>query len=90
MARSSWAICACAFFLVLILCHQFVSVEGRRHLKRKKFSKQVIKNTLSNVAKGGVGITESRQAKASKVAYVEDFRPTAPGHSPGVGHSIKN
>jgi hypothetical protein len=21
---------------------------------------------------------------------VDDFRPTAPGHSPGVGHSIKN
>ncbi|KAI5319349.1 Hypothetical predicted protein [Prunus dulcis] len=21
---------------------------------------------------------------------VEDFRPTAPGHSPGVGHSIEN
>ncbi|CAN0864184.1 hypothetical protein LINGRAHAP2_LOCUS8884 [Linum grandiflorum] len=21
---------------------------------------------------------------------VDDFRPTAPGHSPGVGHSINN
>ncbi|GFY86504.1 hypothetical protein Acr_05g0001430 [Actinidia rufa] len=23
-------------------------------------------------------------------AHVDDFRPTAPGHSPGVGHSIQN
>ncbi|MCI40441.1 hypothetical protein A2U01_0061674, partial [Trifolium medium] len=22
--------------------------------------------------------------------YVEAFRPTTPGHSPGVGHSVKN
>ncbi|KAJ9170721.1 hypothetical protein P3X46_018810 [Hevea brasiliensis] len=22
--------------------------------------------------------------------HVDDFRPTAPGHSPGVGHSIQN
>ncbi|GAV90337.1 hypothetical protein CFOL_v3_33746 [Cephalotus follicularis] len=22
--------------------------------------------------------------------HVEDFRPTTPGHSPGVGHSLKN
>ena len=22
--------------------------------------------------------------------HVDDFRPTAPGHSPGVGHSLQN
>ncbi|KAF5178811.1 hypothetical protein FRX31_031601 [Thalictrum thalictroides] len=31
------------------------------------------------------GHTDSRPP-----GHVEDFRPTAPGHSPGIGHSIHN
>ncbi|KAJ0097105.1 hypothetical protein Patl1_28742 [Pistacia atlantica] len=78
------------FFLVLILSNEFICVEGR-HLKSrlcKKCSKHV-KNTLS-VQKGGVQATDSSQEKTSKAEYVDDFRPTTPGHSPGVGHSINN
>jgi hypothetical protein len=26
----------------------------------------------------------------SPPGHVDDFRPTAPGHSPGVGHSLQN
>ncbi|MED6137415.1 hypothetical protein PIB30_064841 [Stylosanthes scabra] len=29
-------------------------------------------------------------SKRNLEGYVEAFRPTAPGHSPGVGHSINN
>ncbi|XP_044508141.1 precursor of CEP7-like [Mangifera indica] len=79
---------ACFFILVLILSHEFTCIEGR-HLKSrlcKKCSKHA-DNTLG-VAKGKA--TESRQEQASKVEYVDDFRPTTPGHSPGVGHSINN
>ncbi|KAG8641249.1 hypothetical protein MANES_13G126600v8 [Manihot esculenta] len=30
------------------------------------------------------------QSSPPPPAHVDDFRPTAPGHSPGVGHSIQN
>lgn len=39
--------------------------------------------------KSGAKMT-SGQVVTSKIATVEDFRPTAPGHSPGVGHDIHN
>ncbi|OMP02048.1 hypothetical protein COLO4_11388 [Corchorus olitorius] len=32
----------------------------------------------------------SVKAQAPPPKDAEDFRPTAPGHSPGVGHSIQN
>ncbi|KAM7510368.1 hypothetical protein LguiB_009243 [Lonicera macranthoides] len=37
------------------------------------------------------GANSSKEINSSsKVDVVEDFRPTTPGHSPGVGHSIKH
>ncbi|KAF5736125.1 hypothetical protein HS088_TW14G00260 [Tripterygium wilfordii] len=88
-------ICACGFILVLILCHEVVHVEGRgRHLKShlcKKCNSRHHKNTLNAAAKAGDHhLTGSAQERTSKVEYVDAFRPTAPGHSPGVGHSINN
>ncbi|GLT39030.1 hypothetical protein SLA2020_132380 [Shorea laevis] len=79
------------FLIALIFCQELVDVEGR-HLRRKscrKCSKQQ-ENSLS-ASKGGTHTTKgSGQEKMSKMEYVDDFRPTSPGHSPGVGHSINN
>lgn len=39
----------------------------------------------------GFGDHEVHQEGSRRVEFeVEDFRPTSPGHSPGVGHSINN
>ncbi|EEF39989.1 conserved hypothetical protein [Ricinus communis] len=40
-------------------------------------------------AAGGIGEAESPPPPPAS-GHVDDFRPTAPGHSPGVGHSIQN
>ena len=79
----------CAFLLVLVLYHGILDVEGR-HLKPdqaacNKCSMHV--NTLT-VAKVGDHTNQSEQT--SKMEHVDDFRPTEPGHSPGVGHSINS
>lgn len=82
-----------AFFLiVLILCQELVDVEGR-HLRSKpckKCSKHHGKSTLSAKEDGGRANASSGQEKASKMEHLDDFRPTSPGHSPGIGHSIQN
>ncbi|GMP28042.1 hypothetical protein CsSME_00003755 [Camellia sinensis var. sinensis] len=81
--------CAWGFFLlVLILCNEVVSVDGRRHLKRSNEAK---KNSLKARAGGSERLRNGEKVVGtSKVEYVDDFRPTTPGHSPGVGHSVHN
>lgn len=52
----------------------------------------------NNVNTAGVGSTQSPPSPPSPTVgigaappkNVDDFRPTAPGHSPGVGHSLQN
>ncbi|KAK3222547.1 hypothetical protein Dsin_009572 [Dipteronia sinensis] len=93
----------CVYLVVLIMSHEVLYVEGR-HLKSasrlcKKCSSSSKhhkhKYSLSVAKGGGAGdhhmSTDLRQLERSRKAeYIDDFRPTAPGHSPGVGHSIKN
>lgn len=87
----------CAFMIVMVLSNEIVRVEGR-HLKpnhhgKKRCSKFKVSKSLETNVKGGtVNVNDvsssSAETNVSKVEYVEDFRPTAPGHSPGVGHSV--
>lgn len=70
-------------FLLLILSQEIAFVNGR-HLKCRKCSKGHHRNSSKGGKRGGGSAAE----QASKVEYVEDFRPTAPGHSPGIGHSV--
>lgn len=75
---------ALVLLLFFILHHQSVFVEGR-HL-RSPLSHQ--NHTMS-----GDGMSDDvvHQEGSRRVEYeVDDFRPTTPGHSPGVGHSINN
>lgn len=32
----------------------------------------------------------TKESPPTPAADIDDFRPTTPGHSPGVGHSIEN
>ncbi|KAL0450321.1 UNVERIFIED_CONTAM: Precursor of CEP8 [Sesamum latifolium] len=85
MAKYSKALAICVLLLLLIVCQEIVSAEGR-HLKCRKCSKGHHKNSLRiiNVGSkdGGAG------TQMSKAENVDDFRPTVPGHSPGIGHSV--
>ncbi|KAL0377733.1 UNVERIFIED_CONTAM: Precursor of CEP8 [Sesamum radiatum] len=86
MAKDSKALAICVLILLLlIVCQQIVSVEGR-HLKCRKCSKGHHKKSLRVINVGGKhGGTGTQMSKAENV---DDFRPTVPGHSPGIGHSV--
>ncbi|KAJ7952883.1 Precursor of CEP3 [Quillaja saponaria] len=86
MAKTTSLTFVCSFLLVLLLCSEFVFVEGR-HLKKSGFCRKCSKSYMNARAHG----SNTNQERTSKVEYgVDDFRPTEPGHSPGVGHSFKN
>ncbi|KAK7406570.1 hypothetical protein VNO78_08197 [Psophocarpus tetragonolobus] len=88
---------ACVLLLLFILHHQDFYVEGKRHL-RTRLNRRCSKDgeKFSNEAAHGVGesratTTDAHQGRKERVEFEEkDFRPTSPGHSPGVGHSINN
>ena len=97
MSKSTRMACACVVLLVLILCDEALCVHGR-HLKRRACKKcsrinQMSTNGLKTTDDqlGGPKPASGKQLeRSSKMASVDDFRPTAPGHSPGVGHSMHN
>lgn len=83
---------ACVLFLFLILHQQVLFVQGRKNLRSRRCrecTKPHDENTTVNMNVVAAG--EDHGRKSRRVQYeVEDFRPTSPGHSPGVGHSINN
>ncbi|KAK7252840.1 hypothetical protein RIF29_37072 [Crotalaria pallida] len=94
---------ACVLILFLILHQQDLYVQGR-HLRlrlSRKWSKtreNVKKNVATHHGYGGGDHKSNairdrsmhQESKRREEYEVDDFRPTAPGHSPGVGHSINN
>ncbi|KAJ4964866.1 hypothetical protein NE237_016715 [Protea cynaroides] len=88
--------------LVLVFSHALTSVEGRHLLGKTKVSnKKPItpgEKTESSVARKGGESTSALPDESQAVALahiesiepvgpvIDDFRPTNPGHSPGVGH----
>ncbi|KAL4314235.1 hypothetical protein HN873_050358 [Arachis hypogaea] len=65
----------CLLFLVLILSHDVVLFSEGRTVRKSSAPPDAV----------------SEKSNSSNLhGYVEAFRPTAPGHSPGVGHSINN
>ncbi|KAG2719846.1 hypothetical protein I3843_02G005700 [Carya illinoinensis] len=86
---------ACAtFLLVLILCHEILCVEGRHSKSEEYYCKKCSMHDENSTSTAAKDINDDRHddqlEQTSKVEYVDDFRPTEPGHSPGVGHSIHN
>ncbi|BAU00196.1 hypothetical protein LR48_Vigan06g034600 [Vigna angularis] len=87
---------ACVLLLFLILHHQDLYVQGKRHLKDRlnRWSKDG-ENFSNAVPHGDRGRMhdddDAHEGRKGRVEFEEkDFRPTSPGHSPGVGHSINN
>ena len=92
---TSLQIASCVLLLLLILHQQDLHVQGR-HL-RSRLPKECSKTheNLRNVAGDhGSSATDPHDMHKERKRRVEfevaDFRPTSPGHSPGVGHSIHN
>nr|XP_007155943.1 hypothetical protein PHAVU_003G245600g [Phaseolus vulgaris]ESW27937.1 hypothetical protein PHAVU_003G245600g [Phaseolus vulgaris] len=80
---------AFVLFLFFILSHQSLFVHGR-HL-RSPLCEECSKHQNNSMSGHGISDHEVHQEGSRRVEYeVDDFRPTTPGHSPGVGHSINN
>ncbi|KAJ1419118.1 hypothetical protein SESBI_15389 [Sesbania bispinosa] len=77
-----------AFLLIalIIFCQGFQSIEIEgRYLKSDEGENK------NDVVDGGNSSSTTNAAVPPPPGRdVDDFRPTAPGHSPGVGHSIHN
>ncbi|KAF7809815.1 precursor of CEP3-like [Senna tora] len=77
-------------FFALILCQAFQCIDAIRNLK--------FQEPYQNHMHGGLVVTTTAintspptpPSAAAPGHNVDDFRPTAPGHSPGVGHSVHN
>ncbi|CAH8354190.1 unnamed protein product [Eruca vesicaria subsp. sativa] len=85
----------CIVFLIstIIVCHEILPTEAR-HLKthRKPIKNRKTTFRVHDVS-GGSSTTAVGSVKKSTISNeehgVDQFRPTAPGNSPGIGHSIK-
>ncbi|KAK7367521.1 hypothetical protein VNO80_09534 [Phaseolus coccineus] len=82
-----------SFILVaLIISWQgFQSIEGR-HLKSEETIQHQMQRILTtNVAPLDADFSPPTPPPAAVPGRdVDSFRPTGPGHSPGVGHSVNN
>lgn len=76
----------CVLFLVLVLSHELLGTEGRS-LKQSIQSPDANKgiSIVTSTAKRAIA-SQSYRIIRSLAGDVEAFRPTTPGHSPGVGH----
>ncbi|KAE9596643.1 hypothetical protein Lal_00007469 [Lupinus albus] len=93
---------ACVFLLFLILHQQDLYVQGRnlRSHRLCRGCSKTHRNMKNMAAYGGGGgvhgsnandpVVHKETRRRRKEYEVDGFRPTSPGHSPGVGHSINN
>ncbi|KAI9113607.1 hypothetical protein K1719_015534 [Acacia pycnantha] len=81
-------------FLAIIFCQPFQSIHGIRNLKSQ--GDQNLANHEPKNVHGGLETPNAIQSppmppsEATPSHNIDDFRPTAPGHSPGAGHSVRN
>lgn len=71
----------CCLLVFIVTSHELAVRAGGRDLREV-----VLEGTSSREGKKGIDIVH----RASKMEQLQGFRSTSPGHSPGVGHSIKN
>ncbi|KAE9613027.1 hypothetical protein Lal_00027362 [Lupinus albus] len=76
----------CFLFALLFVSHELICIEGRILRQIIQSPKNATHPTKSSVASP----SQLKSSAKSEEGYAEAFRPTTPGHSPGVGHSIKN
>lgn len=75
-----------AFMLLLTIKQEFGSVEGRT------LTKSTMGSTAEEISAGGsVPLLPPAEPLQPPPSHgVDTFRPTVPGHSPGIGHSVHN
>ncbi|KAL7141365.1 hypothetical protein ABFS83_08G048000 [Erythranthe nasuta] len=74
---------ACLVFIFAILSNQVFHIEGRN---------LVVRENASNAGARGENIKNPNKEMGSHrfrfdEGYMDSYRPTTPGHSPGIGHS---
>lgn len=78
------------FLLVLLMSHHhLLHVEGS-HLGFGRKSLKPNEKTMNVVVAGKGTSVHHDNTNKQEEDEVSNFRPTAPGRSPGVGHSINN
>nr|GLL26477.1 hypothetical protein MIMGU_mgv1a018810mg [Ipomoea trifida] len=77
-------------FLIMILSNHLVFIEARKMAAPPRGRSRLRRRFQNHLAVGHAG--EERAKGSPRRRYMEgavdSFRPTAPGHSPGIGHSI--
>ncbi|CAH8331177.1 unnamed protein product [Eruca vesicaria subsp. sativa] len=81
--------------ITIILCHEILPTEAR-HLRthRKPIKNRTTSPTTHGASGGDLSTTAVSSVKKSGISEeeehgVDEFRPTTPGNSPGIGHSTK-
>ncbi|KAL5752908.1 hypothetical protein ACOSP7_023095 [Xanthoceras sorbifolium] len=72
------------------LCIEARKLKTRKNLKCAKCLFSPDGQRVARHTKKDGHASTSISHKTSVEGFVDAFRPTAPGHSPGVGHSIGN
>lgn len=87
MAKAAFLnFCISLLLIAIIACHEIIPTEARYLRTHRK----PIKNSTLKVHGGAGGLRTSGgvvKSGISKKEYgVDEFRPTTPGKSPGIGH----
>ena len=89
---------ACFFLVVLIFSQEIQSIEGRQLDLGMKRGSSELETHVKIMGKETTKFAEHNANKSlpptpptqAPSFHMQDFRPTTPGHSPGVGHSLQN
>lgn len=97
-----YSLYCCIFFVVIVFSHAVLLSEGR-HLMGKKqnmMCKKCMAQGETRVEESREGVVISKPkgmhshttntSTSSKATDVNAIRPTTPGHSPSIGHSLLN
>ncbi|KAK7406569.1 hypothetical protein VNO78_08196 [Psophocarpus tetragonolobus] len=77
-------------FVLLLLSYELLCIEGRGLKATTKSPKSVSMKAMSTKKSAVAKPSQFETIARSLNGFVEAFRPTTPGHSPGVGHSVNN
>ncbi|KAE9614317.1 hypothetical protein Lal_00016776 [Lupinus albus] len=80
----------CFLFILMLLSHELLSTEGRN--LRESIQTQNAPNSTMGVTNSTVATSpcQTNHSIRKLAGDVAAFRPTTPGNSPGVGHSINS
>ncbi|KAF7809817.1 precursor of CEP5-like [Senna tora] len=76
-------------FLALIFFHGFQCIHGIRNLEKQQYDEPHNVHAHGGLLTTNANVSPSTPPPTSAALGhdLDDFRPTDPGHSPGVGHS---